>query len=274
MTQLLNRWFPSLTLACWSGILLYFSISGRLAAFLLPAFRPGVTIAGAILLVFAAGMAFAGPAPACCADNACEHPAVRPIGGRLLAFAALLLPLLLAVECPRAGFGVTVLQNRGVATDTAGISAKARPPAQAATPAQTPTTAGESTPDQFIPKTASGAIAVSVIDLLYAAQDPTLRVDFDGKTVEVIGQLMAQKLAGPKNNRAKVVRMFMTCCAADARPIAALVELPDAKAPIPELSWVRITGKPAFPFEGGRTIAVLKADSIAVTEPPEETMLY
>ena len=287
MTSMLNRWLPSLMLACWSAILLYFSISGRLAAFLHPAFRPGVAVAGAILLLFAIGLAAGGPAAACCEEDACGHALTRPTVGKLFAFAVLWLPLLLAFESPRAGFGVTAIENRGVTTDAAGLSAKART-TQASAPVQMPLPGestppnnpgpanGSGTPDQYIPKTANGAIAASVIDLLYAAQDPSLRVDFEGKTVEIVGQLMAQKPANPNTTRMKLVRMFMTCCAADARPVAALVELPGGTqtTALPDLAWVRVVGKPAFPFEGGRTIAVLKADTIAVTDPPEDTMLY
>jgi uncharacterized membrane protein YcgQ (UPF0703/DUF1980 family) len=67
--------------------------------------------------------------------------------------------------------------------------------------------------------------------------------------------------------------MFMYCCAADAKPIAALVEAPEKPA-ASEMSWVRVVGKVTFPIEGGRTIPVLKATSVTVTPPPEETMLY
>jgi uncharacterized membrane protein YcgQ (UPF0703/DUF1980 family) len=67
--------------------------------------------------------------------------------------------------------------------------------------------------------------------------------------------------------------MFMTCCAADARPVATLVEcekLPD----FPEMTWVKVTGTSTFPTENGRRTAVLVATKVEKTEPPEESMLY
>ena len=73
--------------------------------------------------------------------------------------------------------------------------------------------------------------------------------------------------------RFKAVRMFMSCCAADARPVATLVEvatLPD----LPEMTWVKIIGVPTFPFENGRRTAVLQAERVQKSEPPEENMLY
>ena len=259
MTQRLHRSLSTLTLACWSGILLYFHLSGRISAFLHPAFRPGVLISGIVLLLFAIGSAIGVGGAACCGDNCGGHHATQKISGKVLAFLVLLLPLAVSLGTKGNGFGITAIENRGVTTEASGLTAKTE------------------TSDQFMPKTASGAIAASVIDLLYAAQDPTLRADFEGKTVEIVGQLMGHK--GPSNAaavRMKVVRMYMTCCAADAKPIAALIELPEGaqKSPIAELSWVRVVGKPVFPTEGGRTIAVLKADSLTTTAPPEETMLY
>ena len=73
--------------------------------------------------------------------------------------------------------------------------------------------------------------------------------------------------------RFKAVRMFMTCCAADARPVAVLAES-DTKTDLPEMSWIKITGTATFPVENGRRIAVLKADKVEKCNPPEETMLY
>ena len=73
--------------------------------------------------------------------------------------------------------------------------------------------------------------------------------------------------------RFKAVRMFMTCCAADARPVATLVEA-DALPNLPEMTWIKVTGTATFPIENGRRISVLKADRVEKSGPPEESMLY
>jgi uncharacterized membrane protein YcgQ (UPF0703/DUF1980 family) len=112
-----------------------------------------------------------------------------------------------------------------------------------------------------------------VLDLLYAAQDNLLRKDFEGQRVELIGQFMPDSSNNAGANRFKAVRMFMTCCAADARPVATLVEA--EKLPtFPEMTWVKITGIPSFPVEKGRRISVLKAEKVEKTEPPAEAMIY
>ena len=128
-------------------------------------------------------------------------------------------------------------------------------------------------PGDYLTRTPEGRIVTEVLDLLYAAQDNALRKDFEDKPVELIGQLMPDSTHNAKGNRFKAVRMFMTCCAADARPVATLVESAQKPA-MPEMSWIKITGTATFPIENGRRIAVLKADKVELTPPPEESMLY
>lgn len=125
-------------------------------------------------------------------------------------------------------------------------------------------------PTDWLVRTPDGLIVAEVIDLLYAAQDNTLRADFEGKRIQLIGQYMPDT-SKPDSPRFKAVRMFMTCCAADARPVATLVEM-DGKPPVKEMEWVRIVGVPSFPIEGGRRVAVLKAERVEKTEAPAEEL--
>lgn len=127
--------------------------------------------------------------------------------------------------------------------------------------------------DDYLERTKEGYIVTEVLDLLYAAQDSNLRRDFDGKTVQLLGQFMPDTSSEGKNHRFKAVRTFMTCCAADARPVATLVEV-DKLPTSPEMTWVKIIGTATFPVENGRRIAVLKATKVEVSEPPKETMLF
>ena len=189
---------------------------------------------------------------------------------------------------------MTALQNRVAITDVTGLVRRngpsrvpgpvasadnpTEPPLpvkQGSAPAPAPAAAStdQSAADQYLPKSKDGNIEVQVIDLLYAAQDSSMRADFDGKTVETIGQLMPADANNGAGNRFKLMRMFMYCCAADAKPIATLVESPTLPSAV-EMSWVKVVGKVEFPIEGGRTIPVLKATSVQQVDPPAETMLY
>jgi uncharacterized repeat protein (TIGR03943 family) len=288
MNKLFSRWLPCLTLAAWSAVLLYFSFSGRITAFLHPMFRPYVLIAGLVL----AAMAFVFiifPADAnCCSSAECGHGLSRLATGKVLSFLVLLLPVTAAAVFSPDGFGKNAIMNRGIITDIAGLrppdaqgKAVPAPPElplpgnDPATPAATPAP-GASTPPpatDYLTRTPEGRIVAEVLDLLYAAQDNALRADFEDKPVELIGQLMPDTANNASGKRFKAVRMFMTCCAADARPVAVLAEAEQQPA-LPEMTWVKITGKATFPIENGRRIAVLKAEKVEKTEPPAESMLY
>src|SRR5687768_5114647 len=95
MNSLFNRWLPAATLAAWSGVIMYYWGSGRLAELLKGEFQIYAMIAAVLLLVGAIVVAL-GPGDAeCCVDSACSHALGRSKVGRLLTFGIILLPLAL-----------------------------------------------------------------------------------------------------------------------------------------------------------------------------------
>ena len=292
-SPLFNRWLPGVTLLAWSAVLLGYYFSGRVANLLYPTFRIYVLIAGVVMLAMSACFLLLPGVAACCDDERCGHPLGKRKMGRLLTFMILILPITAAAMFSPSDFSASTVESRGISTDVTGFvqrstTSKVPPPTAAAyNPAEPPLpTKDGSQPaaqpsaspatdaaDQYLPKSKDGNIEVQVIDLLYAAQDTSMKADFQGKTVETIGQLMPDDSNNPNGNRFKLMRMFMWCCAADAKPIAALVEAPQ-KSGIAEMSWVKVVGQVDFPVEGGRTIPVLRAKSVTQVDPPEETMLY
>ena len=284
MTKSLSRWLSSATLAAWSAILMHFYFSGRITAFLHPMFRPFVLVSGGVLLLLAVGLAFApSSSDGCCDEDECAHTLGRMTAGRITTFLILLLPICAAATVSSDGFGANTMMNRGIVSDASGLSVvkKSTLPVESPLPSkdgapssdqqaqQTTATA----PEDYLPKSKSGNVIVQVTDLLYAAQDSSLRTDFQGKTIELIGQFIPDNVNNASGSRFKLVRMLMVCCAADARPVAVLVD-GGGKAKIPDMSWVNVTGHATFPMEGGRMVAVVRADSVTITDPPEETMLY
>lgn len=317
MTSLFTRWIPSITLAVWSTVLLGSYYSGRLTAFLHPAFRPGVMIAGFVLAALALFVGSRETPPECCSDASCTHPLSRSKGGRWITFLILVLPVTVAAWLSPEQFSRQAFEQRGIATDATGLGPRrvqpsgstaaapaqagseqseplvavppatapksgAEGPASAATslatgsvatvPATAEANAAEPLPD-YLQRTPEGYVIVEVLDLLYAVQDSQLRKDFEGRTVQLVAQMMPSKSATGPDNRFKAVRMFMTCCAADSRPVATMVEaspLPD----FPEMTWVSIVGKATFPVENGKRTAVIISTSVQQTKPPEETMLF
>ena len=156
-----------------------------------------------------------------------------------------------------------------------------------------PKPANASSPDEFVNPALkpdkSGHIKTEVVDLMYAAQEPYTRKDFEGKDVELIGQLVPIKVkAAIKSNfptgSFELFRLVMVCCAADAMPVAVRIEGKPQPKRLREMQWLKITGRvqyrPRIRQEGDETDygdipePVIVADSIKKIEAPREKYLY
>jgi putative membrane protein len=67
--------------------------------------------------------------------------------------------------------------------------------------------------------------------------------------------------------------MMMTCCAADAQPVVLPIE-PQQKPDLPDMTWVKVAGKAAFPVEGGKRKPLIQNAVIEKIDPPEKPFLY
>jgi len=294
MNKLFSRWLPCATLAAWSAVLLYFYFSGRITSFLHPMFRPYVLIAGLVMAAMTLIFLLFPADTNCCSSAECGHGLSRLASGKILSFFVLLIPVTSAAMFSADGFGKNAILNRGIITDASALRPPTARPNQPITtpdlplPSNDPTASTPPAPDgtpqtgaanptaapqDYLQRTPDGRIVAEVLDLLYAAQDTSLRKDFEDKPIELVGQLMPDASNNAGGKRYKAVRMFMTCCAADARPVATLFEV-ETKPELPEMSWIKVTGTATFPIENGRRIAVLKAERVEKCDPPAESMLY
>jgi len=282
ISSLLSNIRDAVILALWGTFLLWLSWKGQLSIYLQPSLQPYTTASGVLLLilaffVFRDAFLRSGEHHVCCHDHSHEHghdlhPAHEEHhhdcdgasrSAPLFKTILLLLPIAMIMTGQGTAFTITTVVNRGVVDDlrklpSANVSESANPP-------QPPAATASST--------ASGAMPVQIIDMLYAIQMPSYREEFEGKEVEMVGQMVPMTTGNPKGDRFQVIRMFITCCAADAKPVGVTVHSP--KQPkVPEMGWVKIIGKPTFPMEGGRHTAVLEASSIEPCEAPSEPFVY
>jgi uncharacterized membrane protein YcgQ (UPF0703/DUF1980 family) len=128
-------------------------------------------------------------------------------------------------------------------------------------------------PSLYLKRNAAGYIAAETVDLLYAAGEPVMREDFENKQVEVTGQFLPALTGNPNGDRFNLTRLFVMCCAADARPVAISVQSQPA-TDLPKMTWVKVRGKATFPVEGGKHMPVIVAESVTETDAPEESFLY
>lgn len=153
--------------------------------------------------------------------------------------------------------------------------------------------AGSPSPNEFVndylTPDKSGCIKAEVVDLLYAAQDASTRKDFEGKKVELIGQLVPAKAKTAAKSIApagsfKLLRLVMVCCAADAMPVAVKIDTKLPAMPIRDMQWLKVTGRVSYRSRvrdasddtdyGDYPEPVIVADSIKKIEAPRERYLY
>ena len=157
----------------------------------------------------------------------------------------------------------------------------------------TPPSSADSPPNEFVndflKPDKAGHIKCEIVDLLYAAQEPSTRKDFEGKEVELIGQLVpakskaATKSAAPAGSF-KLLRLVMVCCAADAMPIAVKIETKLPPMEIRDMQWLKVTGRVHYRPRvkdnsddtdyGDQPEPVIVADSIKKVAAPAEKYLY
>lgn len=295
-----------ITLIGLGVVLQAFFFTGRVDQYLHPQFRPWTLVAGIIFCIVGVVYAVAKSTTQCCIEGECVQQNMnRPVQS-LLAFLVLFIPLVAGAAFSKDGFDRNAVLNRGFVEDITKLPAVpsiSKPTSDEAAilsealgtdidetasqplPQDNPNTltsspqGADASPDaspvgdggsaQYLPKSADGNVALEVTDLLYAESEESLRKMFIGKTVEVVGQY----LPGADTKQFKLVRMFIVCCAADARPLAVPVEI-STPMNASDMGWVKVTGIPAFSPNGERAHVVLKAAKVEPTDPPADAMLY
>ena len=301
-----------ITLIGVGAVLLDFFFTGRLDQYLHPQFRPWTLVAGVIFCVVGIVYAAAKTNARCCIDGEeCVHQNANSPVRAVVAFSVLFVPLAAGVALSKDSYDQHAVLNRGFVQDITKLPSRSGSPTartqndqviptqalgadmdeRASEPLPQDTPSSQPGPDaaangatgqanpavpspddgsaQYLPKAADGNVELEVTDLLYAESEDSLRRMFADKTIEVIGQY----LPGSDAKQFKLVRMFIVCCAADARPLAVPVEV-SGPMTVTEMGWVKVVGKATFTQKGDRSHVVLQADKVESTDPPAEAMLY
>ncbi len=260
----------SLVLLLWGSAFLYLFFSGKTASFLHPFFHLPVALSGCILVCLAL-------LPRSSASQSClckTSPAPSQPTGKNFSPSAivLLIPLVIMVFISPTQFSATMVRNRGIVESAEQLPSKKTDFLSGGTPFAW-TNDPSMDASSYLAKTPDGKILAETIDLLFAAQEPPLRPDFDGKEIEIIGQYLPDHsdLAAP--NRFQLLRLFVMCCAADARPIGITVlgKIPEG---LPEMAWVKVEGTATFPKIKGRVFPVVEAKSVKPCQEPKNSFLH
>lgn len=283
----------SLLLLLWGGFVLWLSYSGQLSTYLHPSLQPYTTAAGVVFLllaIFGFRSAFSlslHKHHACGCDHHHHgeqsahhdheehhhHGTAGGWGAVIFTTILLLLPLVIIISGKATAYSITTVQNRGVVDNINNLPSAKAGAVTASMPSKSTndvtTAASQSSPSGA----SDGPMPLQVIDMLYAIQMPSYRSEFEGKEVELVGQYVPMTTGNPKGDRFQTIRMFITCCAADAKPVGVTVHYPKPLK-VSEMGWIKITGKPTFPMEGGRRTAVIEATKVEECPAPSEPFVY
>lgn len=127
---------------------------------------------------------------------------------------------------------------------------------------------------QMVPLSEAGDFLLDVPQIFYTAGDRELMEVMEGIPVETIAQLMEETLNNAENTRLKAFRLFIECCAADARPLSIPIDFGQAPPAYTEMGWYRIYGKLHYVQEEGEMLPIIRVTTVEETAEPMEGLLF
>ena len=127
---------------------------------------------------------------------------------------------------------------------------------------------------KMVPQNDKGEFLLDVPQIFYTAGDKELMDVMEGIPVETTAQLMEETLNNPNNTRLKAFRLFIECCAADARPLSVPVDFGQAPPDYTEMGWYKLYGKLHYAKENDEIIPMIRIERIESTTEPTDGLLF
>lgn len=127
---------------------------------------------------------------------------------------------------------------------------------------------------KMVPQNDKGEFLLDVPQIFYTAGDKELMEVMEGIPVETTAQLMEETLNNPNNTRLKAFRLFIECCAADARPLSVPVDFGQAPPDYTEMGWYKLYGKLHYAHENDEIIPMIRIERIEATTEPTDGLLF
>jgi uncharacterized repeat protein (TIGR03943 family) len=241
----LRRFLPSFILAGYGLFILSLFARHVMTWYINPTYVAPTTLAGAVLIGLAVARlgksnGVAGSEDACGCDDGCSHDESP---ARLWTYAILAVPLLLAAAFPPRGLAAFSANQRGTAI--AGLTTF-----HGATVKRVDLSVDTST---FNMEDWVGALSA----------DPNPK-DYLDKPVQVTG-IVIHNVASVPPGYIMVIRYFVTCCIADARPVGLIVR-DTSHGRLKDNQWVTVKGVMAGDHYEGQDLAVVSPKVLALTK--------
>ncbi|MEO0414014.1 MAG: hypothetical protein AAF226_03565 [Verrucomicrobiota bacterium] len=130
---------------------------------------------------------------------------------------------------------------------------------------------------KMVPQSDAGDFLLEVPQIFFTAGDQELMKVMEGIPIETKAQLIAEE--NPETfegeNKLRAFRIFVECCAADARPLSIALDFPDGLPEYQELGWYILKGNLRYAEEdSGEFIPEMSIRIVEPTSEPMDTMLY
>ncbi len=265
LRKLIAGVLPLIALTAWAGLMIWFYFDPRINVLTNPFLHRWVLLAGiflALIVIFRfIEISRNGMIALNCGEECRDSDELTV--GKLVVFFTLIIPFFLAIIVTPASFSGQFVRNRGVELIAPAVITKGIP---------------EMTADEV--QSVLGEVTVydtDVIEILMLADDPAARSALEKKEVSFIAQLVypeAKAGISEKNrNIFYAVRLYMLCCAADARPVGILVRTPTSLEG-KEMSWLKISGILNYVNTNGRLVPEVTLKTSELIPTPEEQYLY
>lgn len=259
----LQRVLLGLAVISWGIALVYFCASGRIVKYLAPDFRIIALAGGLGLLVLGLFNLLTCRMTAVCGHDhgpgdAHDHESLDL--PPLAALAIMIIPVWLGISWTKDGFSISALTRKGL-NDT---------PAESGSlflSSILPPLTKEIIEAQH-PANSDGYRTFPLMELFFSSADPEMRALIEGMPVVTEGRLVPDPEKPEEQFR--LYRLFITCCAADSRPVPIIARFPDGAPEVESNSWISLSGTMTFPDEGEGHLPVLVVDFAKVTEAPME----
>ncbi len=255
----------SLIVLVWAAVMLYFYTSGRIGKYLAPDFRPLALYGGLGLAVMGLFVLLTAGEEASCGHDHSEgdpHDHEASEMHPLTSLFFMLVPLLFAVVSTKDGFSIQALSRKALfdaPLNNSVFLSKDLPPLTIEEIEKTHR------------KNDEGFYEFNLMELYFAVGDPELQKLIHGMSVETEGRLVMERENNESGKRRRLYRLFITCCAADARAVPIILDFGDK--PIPQIddnAWVKVAGKVTFPVERGTAQIVLETSICETKDAPWE----
>ena len=259
----LQRSLLALALISWGVALVYFYYTGRIVKYLAPDFRLIALAGGLGLMVVGLFNLLTCRMLATCGhdhgpEDAHDHESLDL--PPLAAVAIMILPVWMSVSWTTDGFSIAALTRKGL-NDS---------PAEAGSlflSSVLPPLTKEIIEAQH-PANSDGYRTFPLMELFFSSADPEMRELVGGMKVVTEGRLVPDPEEPEKQFR--LYRLFITCCAADSRPVPIIARFPNGAPEVEPNSWITLSGTITYPDEGKGHMPVLEVDFAKATDAPME----